>query len=566
MFVLILAFSVGHLLSADVTSAPESATETKDWKKMYEEEEKEFNKTVKELTKQVGETENTCISLMLLMSVTFMMANFYLVNHPDEDIKIKSWQVISSTISIFSSVLIFQALDGCLEAYVYIYLTEWQEILVDYAHMFFWITMVQLTLAFNTGAMCPRRRIKKIEQLKVMHAVRLRDARSRRATAQELEDIHEHDLKELHEAKEPIELDTKSWAILLGHIGGFAAINAFGNMQQVAAEWKWTLGQVAAWALGVAAFAFLALVLFFLVTNLIREKVSGLDGKVDEWEELWDEETEETENDVIALAVSWLVVQGIRALIVKALPNEEGVDSDDAVISDHCFLYLLLCGLGAALLGILKSICWKSAKEGEEKGPPTFLVRCNKWLQDVLAMIMSWSFLFGVSLFLQKRLPGAEDEESSLLTVTNAMLTSMLAIGLIFVLDKLADADWTDDEVDATLRSFMDSFGILIGFAWERSFDVAVGGIAEQNTKRLPAPLTKLLLAIVLAGIVVPAWKFYILKQALAVAKKERAEEEEETSLSEDVELSEWTQERETTPLRQKSGEQGPRTLAVKAR
>ena len=74
--------------------------------------------------------ENTCISLMLLGSMGFMMATFYLVNWPDEDIQRISWEVISSTISVFGSLLLFQGCNRLLDFYLFHELTLWQQLAV----------------------------------------------------------------------------------------------------------------------------------------------------------------------------------------------------------------------------------------------------------------------------------------------------------------------------------------------------------------------------------------------------------------------------------------------------
>ena len=59
-------------------------------------------------------------------------------------------------------------------------------------------------------------------------------------------------------------------------------------------------------------------------------------------------------------------------------------------------------------------------------------------------------------------------EESALLDVLLALALSAYAFFLIFVLDKLADADFTGPDADAFIYTFMGGLGILIGFAWEQ--------------------------------------------------------------------------------------------------
>eukprot|EP00434_Breviolum_minutum_P044955 symbB.v1.2.040210.t3/scaffold7076.1/size13470/1 len=62
---------------------------------------------------------------------------------------------------------------------------------------------------------------------------------------------------------------------------------------------------------------------------------------------------------------------------------------------------------------------------------------------------------------------------------------------------------------------------MLVGFSWERCFDAAVGGLsqghdagkhgAHAHHRQLPAAVCNLILAVILAILVLPAWKWYIL-------------------------------------------------------
>merc|ERR1719272_2667250 len=91
---------------------------------------------------------------------------------------------------------------------------------------------------------------------------------------------------------------------------------------------------------------------------------------------------------------------------------------------------------------------------------------------------------------------------------------------MILPLDKVADADWTDEHADMAIRSIMSAMGLLIGFSWEQCFDASVGAIAattaDSSIKIVNPHTTKLALTIFCAGLLVPAWKWYMLPFIIA--------------------------------------------------
>eukprot|EP00418_Pyrodinium_bahamense_P027119 CAMPEP_0179148382 /NCGR_PEP_ID=MMETSP0796-20121207/71805_1 /TAXON_ID=73915 /ORGANISM="Pyrodinium bahamense, Strain pbaha01" /LENGTH=78 /DNA_ID=CAMNT_0020849099 /DNA_START=1 /DNA_END=233 /DNA_ORIENTATION=- len=64
--------------------------------------------------------------------------------------------------------------------------------------------------------------------------------------------------------------------------------------------------------------------------------------------------------------------------------------------------------------------------------------------------------------------------------VVLALFVTTVALGTIFILHKLEELDETGEDIDQVLRAVVLGLGILIGFAWERCFDVAVASITAR--------------------------------------------------------------------------------------
>ncbi|CAJ1329413.1 unnamed protein product [Effrenium voratum] len=456
----------------------------------------------KEMEEQVENTQNICISMMLLGCMGFMMSNFYLVNWPDEDIKRISWEVISSTVSIFSAVLLFQACNKVVEYYILDGMWIWYQLVVDMVHMLLWFCALQLVLAYLSGAMGTHADVEKKRRssFKLLEGPLTPRAKLER---QKSEIAH----------MKAVKINTVCWSTLLGHVTGFAAINAWGTLQQA-------VPRNLIWCSAVPALAVGGIYCIYQGTDYLRKTKTMADGDEDEFEALWGEEVAETEDDVLSLAVSFLVVQVLRFLITGNLPNTEGEDPEGMTHSTLSCELLLLAGLVFGCFDTARIVLRKFLSGKDQKEPEAVLTthsthsfeldenhRAAAWFRDIAAMCTAWCLHFSVDWWLSSNLMG----EGAVLSVICAVAVTGLALGLIFVLDKLADMDFTDDEVDCSLRALITSLGILIGFSWERSFDAAVGGLAENRVFGLPPPILTLILAIILASMVMPAWKWYIL-------------------------------------------------------
>jgi len=459
------------------------------------------------------------IAATLIGAISFIMCLYYFINYDDEDIREMSWNTISQTISIFCAVLLFSSFNDMAEAYLINPIfgegdATYGALLVDILHMIVWFIITQVLLAVLSGAAGPWQ----VDE----------------------DDFNKMSEDEQEELKEGKEVNMACFAVLCAHITGFASINAFGTVQNV------FFSGSPFQALLTPIVALVSMLVMQRIFDNIRDKIAlGDDGEKDEFEKMWDDECEEAENDVMGLALSFTTISGIRFLFTGCLPNQEGKEEEchgSSIPEDYLFHHtlmqkMLMLGLGLAFAFIIFIVRshwpeWlekaeiKAATKPKANATETekqalkakrhnlkLLSRLVEGLYVAISMCFSWSFFYGMQMMLAGY--SFFEGEDELLAVVLALVLSFVCMGMIIPLDKLADADFTDDKCDQAIRSLMSAMGLLIGFGWEQCFDASVDVLAEKtkdSSYGLVNPhTTKLGLTVFCAGLLVPAWWWYML-------------------------------------------------------
>jgi len=168
--------------------------------------------------------------------------------------------------------------------------------------------------------------------------------------------------------------------------------------------------------------------------------------------------------------------------------------------------------------------------------------------QNVAAMCFAWCIFYSSDWFVSGNF--FPTRHGMMKEICLSLFVTLIALAMIFILDVIADLKATGKEVDLAVRGVIKAIAILIGFSWEKAFDVAVEdlsrGLLPTETTTTPMPtsppattepaeepadwrllVAKLILAVMLAGVVVPAWRWYILPTILEYEEAEKEHQEE---------------------------------------
>jgi FtsH-binding integral membrane protein len=263
------------------------------------------------------------------------------------------------------------------------------------------------------------------------------------------------------------------------------------------------------------------------ITDFVRERWAlADDGAKSEWEEMWDEETEEAENDVMGLTVSFLLVNALRFGITDCLPNQEGAEEECSGHEEYMYHHTLpqkamMMGLGL-LFTVGVFILYEKMPEWTEQenlsGTWQLVARFLQGCCASLSMALAWAYFYGTQMLLAS-IPALEGAETILAVVLTLTITFVGFFSLIG-LDEIKKMDsgkigFDDEKVDKAIEAIMVAISTLVGFSFEQCFDKSVDSLAEKsNSLHVPhvnQHTSKFVLSIFCSGLLVPAWKKYML-------------------------------------------------------
>jgi len=405
------------------------------------------------------------LSLELFGFMLAIMMLFYFTNSPDERFRGQTWNVLSSTVSIFSAVLLFKVgkdITGVL----------FNEPLQPEAEAY----DLPPPATSNTMAQFYR----------VLFCL---------ATVNILLVLTHHEGQTM-----------RAIAGVGAHVVGFASIEAFSAIQQYPPfRSSPLLCLVAAFVSGAAIFFIHSIagwLRFFAKPVLLTN-----------WKE-WDKTCIEAQREAACLTLGLLIAQAIKYQIIGHLAPLHGHPKEKS-IAQICSLLGAAFAMGAvAFTQVFARRKFKASLQTK---------RIQQWLAITLGtttMVMAWCALDGVRWAFWHLAAGkaADAMSAKMLVVLACMITGF---SVIVVLNKIAGPDVMDERFTAP---FVNAVGLAMGLAWEGCFSQAAVsvGVATGGEGRLVT--SGLFLCICL--VVLPAWALYI--QPRAPRSNEEEEEEDE--------------------------------------
>lgn len=438
---------------------------------------------------KVKKSMHTAVAIMLLGFVAFVMALFYLVNFPDEDIKAATWKLLSTTMSIFIALLMFSGTQ----------------------HFLTFVTGTGTSESKGDGDGDLRVAIGHEE---VTHDIIL-FAFARFIIFWLLLQLHLYFVHGRHIAHKPQADSEKSYtlkgvAAIGSHIVAFSGMDAFGTVQ----EQGFFAGNLFHCIAGVILVGGALFVLFDVADivrrHIVQKRNSNLEAR-QEWKE-WVSECNSAQYESASLILGLLLSQCIRFGITGNLPPLEGGSPMGKSRTQVHMLFAVAICLGTLVVALQITLRKTLGEQSWSKG---WTKRFLRAIREILATTMAWCLTYwgrwAFWMSTEDSGLGYGDKMTALLATSLFMSIFCFAgvLGIDFIADNLVG-----ESGEAGCVALIRSLGLVLGLAWESTFHEALGAIGSVHLFPVNYELNVLILICILVITTLPAWMIYILPEA----------------------------------------------------
>jgi len=426
---------------------------------------------------EVRKSLHVAVAVMLLGFVAFVMALFYLVNFPDDDIQAATWRLLSTTMSIFLAVLMFSGTQHLLA-----FLTGSHESEGESEHQ-------EVTAAIG-------------------HAGVTRDIISyafvRFICFWLGLQIYTYFVHSRYHSGGTL----KAIATLGSHIVAFSGMDAFGTLQ----EEGFFSGNLYHCIAGVLVLGVIIWGLFYLA-KWLRSLISQRTSDPEAMEE-WLAECNSAQHESASLILGLMISQCIRFGITGSLPPLEGGSPMGKTSSQVHTLFAIAAFLGLAVVALEISLK-RTIGDGDQTSNKGRFRRALRVVRETLSMTMAWCLTYwGRWAFWMSTGDsglGYGDKMTALLATS--LFMSAFCFGCLLAIDFIAGRLVGENGIHG-LIILGNSLGLVLGLAWEETFHEAVGAIGSVHLFPIGYELNVLVLICILVTTTLPAWMLYILPEA----------------------------------------------------
>lgn len=436
------------------------------------------------------------VALMLLGFLTMVIALFYLVNFPDEDIRQATWRLLSTTLSIFLAVLIFSVTQEFLAC-----LVAGGRYVRDAG-----VSASKLSQALDPGEVGHSSPI-------TNQVVYLTFGRFLILWMMLQFWLYYHQSRVTA---------LKAIGKLGCHVVAFAGMDAFGTLQD---SWTFFQSSVALSFVAVALTCIFIWAIFNLADSLrttFAERSAYPQARQD-----WLHECRLAEHEAAGLILGLLLSQSIRFCISGYHPPLHGGAGKGHGYLEVFVLFLTALCLGAMVVPLEIIFARLKQTYREQANSRDWVVRFIRATRETLSMTMAWCLVYWARWAFWFSTAddglGYGDKMTALLTI--ALCLSFVCFGGVFIIDIAAGNMARNNHGHnlAALVALGNALGLVMGLAWESTFHEAVTGISQLQSLSFGYTINNIILICIIILIVLPAWILYILPQAINCQQDDKA-------------------------------------------